>query len=212
MKRILILSDSLGLPRDNPELCSYEATWPILLKEYGNLIHQVSIGGATSGELLAQIFYHKMFKPDITIVQVGIVDCAPRFATKYELAILKKMSIAGKWLLKLMNKKSVRAFRNITYVSPRIFEYNISEILKRLDNSDLYFLSILPASADYEQVLPGINTNISKYNRILERVSGERYIDLSTIPLNGVMSDGHHLNAIGHAFIANELLIKLNNL
>lgn len=209
MKRVLILSDSLGLPRDNPEFCSYEETWPVLLKEHGNLLHQVSIGGATSGELLAQIFYHKVFKPDITIVQVGIVDCAPRFATKYELAILKKIPIVGKWLLKLMNKKSVRAFRNITYVSPKKFECNISEILKRLNHSELYFLSILPASSDYEHTLPGINSNIDKYNLILKGLSGEKYIDLSAIPMNGIMSDGHHLNAIGHAFIINKLLFKL---
>jgi len=209
MKRVLILSDSLGLPRDNPEFCSYEETWPVLLKEQGFLLHQVSIGGATSGELLAQTFYHKMFKPDITIVQVGIVDCAPRFVTKYELAILKKMSFVGKWLLTLMNKKSVRSLRNITYVSPSRFAYNIAEISKRLDHSEIYFLSILPASADYERVLTGVTSNISKYNLILKKACGEQYIDLSSIPLNGVMSDGHHLNAIGHAFITNEIITKL---
>ncbi len=69
MKKILVITDSLGLPRKDPEECLYENTWPILLKKNGFIIHQVSIGGATIDQLYRQVAYHKLFNPDIVIIQ-----------------------------------------------------------------------------------------------------------------------------------------------
>ncbi len=54
MKKILVITDSLGLPRKDPEECLFENTWPFLLKKNGFIIHQVSIGGATIDQLYRQ--------------------------------------------------------------------------------------------------------------------------------------------------------------
>ena len=87
--KILLLSDSIALPRVRPEKVTFEETYPNLLRQKGFKIHQVSIGGATSTTLLSQLHYHIHFSPDIVILQVGIVDCAPRFANKYEIFIIR---------------------------------------------------------------------------------------------------------------------------
>lgn len=80
----MILTDSLSLPRVFPEKCKFEDTYPYLLRRMGLHVHQVSIGGATSDTLVSQLHYHLPFNPKIIILQVGIVDCAPRFARKSE--------------------------------------------------------------------------------------------------------------------------------
>lgn len=42
MKKILIITDSLALPREKPEICAFEDTWPELLKKNKKFqIHQV---------------------------------------------------------------------------------------------------------------------------------------------------------------------------
>lgn len=92
-RRILVITDSLGLPRDYPERCIYSDTWPALLKKDGHIIHQISIGGATVSELADQLLsYHLSFCPDVVLFQSGIVDCAPRAFTRNELFFVKKQS------------------------------------------------------------------------------------------------------------------------
>lgn len=195
--KILILSDSLALARDFPEKTKYGETWPELLKNHYPVIHQVSIGGATSTDLLKQVQYHKSFTPDLVIVQCGIVDCAPRFASKLEIDILNKLPIFGKKILKIINNPKVRNFRKITYVNPIQFRRNLTSIAKSFD-CDTYFLTILPADETYSKLLPGIKENIDNYNQLIKQ---HQFINLENIPNSGIMTDHHHLNEIGHQYI-----------
>ena len=118
--KILILTDSLGLPRFEPEPCFFEETWPILLKEIYSNIHQVSIGAATSQIILKQVNYQKAFNPDLVILQVGIVDCAPRFMTRKELDLTYALGIFGKGLRFLFNRNWIKKLRNISYINEHI--------------------------------------------------------------------------------------------
>ena len=77
MKKLLLITDSLGLPRLFPEKTEYEDTYPNLLKKHF-IIMQYSKGGGTIIELYEQTGYFKAFEPDVIILQSGIVDCAPR--------------------------------------------------------------------------------------------------------------------------------------
>ena len=53
--RLLLLTDSLGNPRRVPEEVPFERAWPQLLVADGDyVIHQISIGGGTSRDLLNQ--------------------------------------------------------------------------------------------------------------------------------------------------------------
>ena len=83
-KRVLVISDSLGLPRENPDgIIYYENSWPYLLKEKFDVIH-LGIGGASIDQLVSQAGYYRFANPDFVILQSGIVDCAPRTMTKKE--------------------------------------------------------------------------------------------------------------------------------
>jgi lysophospholipase L1-like esterase len=198
--KILILSDSLALPREKPEVCRYEQTWPQLIRNDGHMVNQVSIGGATSADLLRQSVYHTSFHPDVVILQVGIVDCAPRFLTASEKKVLLKIPFAGKSLIRGLNKAWVRKLRNLTYVPLVPFKANIEGILKAFQACKCLCVAIIPARKEYETQLPGITDKIKTYNEVLERTPAG-YISLDDFPDHGVMSDHHHLNEAGHSYI-----------
>ena len=74
MKRILLLTDSLAMPREEPELTLYEDTYPYLLRKKYE-VFQFSKGGGLMKEFVEQTFYYNQYRPDVVILQIGIVDC-----------------------------------------------------------------------------------------------------------------------------------------
>ena len=99
--KVLILTDSLGLPRTSPENLAYEDTWCYSLKDKYDVL-QISIGGGVIGEIYKQCQYYKGFKPDIVIIQMGIVDCAPRILGKTENLLLNSNPVTRKILSKIL--------------------------------------------------------------------------------------------------------------
>lgn len=203
----MILSDSVALPRLKPELCLFENTWPELLRNYGYCVHQVSIGGATSIDLLRQVDYHQSFNPDFVIVQAGIVDCSPRFMSKLELEVTRKIPLLGKMIIKSLNKKWVRKFRKLTYVKPARFNVSIKNIKAKFE-CPTFFLGIISPSKEFEFQLPGIVSNVKLYNTFLSQTG--MYIPLDGIEDGGVMSDFHHINKEGHKIIFQKIIQALN--
>ena len=208
--KILLLTDSLSLPRIEPEYCCYEDTWPGLLMQNSNYcVHQVSIGGATSKTLLQQVHYHKAFIPDLVILQVGIVDCAPRFMTKIEYSIYLRLGQLGKRIIKFSNKRIIRKIRKTSFVSLQNFKNNITQIINTFGQDRCYILGIVPSSYSYETILPGITKQINQYNNFLKSFDG--YISLDEVlNSNGLMTDHHHLNIKGHKIVFSLLQNKLN--
>lgn len=203
MARILVLSDSLGLPRDEPQEVLYEQTWPSLLAQSGHTVLQSSLGGATSFDLMRQAVYLKMFLPDVVVLQVGIVDCAPRALSYHENIIYNYWWLTRKILGRLMMYfgPRIRNWRNIAYVKPENFCENLQKIRSSLSQSRIYAVGILPASDQYEQALPRIQQRVAQYNGLLHELFGAGYIDMNSMPAEGIMSDFHHPNAIGHSFL-----------
>jgi hypothetical protein len=202
--KILILTDSLGLPRFKPEVCSFENTWPVLLKNNERNIHQVSIGAATSHVLLRQVNYQKTFKPDVVILQVGIVDCAPRFMSIKELDITGALGVFGKGIRFLFNRKSIKKLRKISYINEANFKSNMLK-MKHAFDCPIIALGILPASSEYENTLPGVTKKIIRYNAILEQ-NFEHFINSNEIlHINGIMTDHHHLNEKGNYYLFQKL-------
>jgi len=204
-KKILLLTDSLALPRSHPEVCEYEDTWPNLLRKQGYFIHQVSIGGATTTDIVRQLHYHAPFSPDLVVLQVGIVDCAPRFMTKVEQAIVRKIPLIANHIFSLMNRPFVKKVRKISYVRPQRFSSNIQKIIETFGDTKIYFVGILPASEEYEKVLPGVSNRIYQYNKLAEQ-QPLNLVSTDLFDLKGVMSDHHHLNKYGHKQIFDYLL------
>lgn len=211
---ILIITDSLGLPRPFPEQVNYNETWCYQLSEKFNT-HQLSIGGATILELYSQITYWKLFKPDLVIVQAGIVDCAPRALTKIENQLINKYTFSRR----LFNKYSKTLIpmmrrRGITYTSKGKFEQGVKQFYNDFKDS-LYWIGIAPPSIEYEIKLPGISRNIQIYNQIIRDNIGHNYIDVSDLNESKLMSDFIHLNSEGHKFISEKILnslYKYNNI
>ncbi len=211
MKRVLVFSDSLGLPRPKPELVKHDETWIHLLS--GNYdIQQFSIGGAEVSVLATQIEYAKMFEPDVVIVQSGIVDCAPRALTRNENKFLNKYKVT-RFFLKIILKPRIirvlRKYRNVRYTKQGLFESHVNEFLRAF-GTKLFWIGIVPGNEKYEETVVGITRNINDYNSIIKKNLKLNYIGLEDVEKKHVMSDHVHLSKEGHSYLYAKIVNTLN--
>lgn len=208
--QLLVLTDSVSLPREHPEHTYYKNSWPELLRKEGHNVIQCSIGGATITDLVKQCFYYneKCFEIDVVLVQCGIVDCAPRFLKRSELKLLQSLPVVGKKLITALNKNWVRKLRKITYTPSKKYIEGVKAIQTAFKNSNVLFLEIAPAHQNYEKALTGITKNIHLYNALLAANSST--IKLDGVEKEGMMSDYHHFNEAGHRFVFNQIKKALN--
>jgi hypothetical protein len=209
MVKILVLTDSVSLPRKYKEgSVSFEKTYTYRLQEMyrgAAVFFFFQMGGATITDLYKQINYCKAFQPDILLLQVGIVDCAPRAFSRLEMRLIRK------WRLLRVTKfftGFLRKYRGICYTSKLNFESHIGKFSTALDVKQFYSISIIPASDEYERILPNISKSIYAYNDILKKRT--ECIDISEVLLaGGVIEDHHHINEIGHQIIFNMVSDRL---
>lgn len=213
-KKILIIGDSLCLPREKPEHVNYQQTYPFLLKQIGGVeIYQLAIGGGTIADLFDQISYYKVVKPDIVIVHSGIVDCAPRALSRLERDFVASNRILTVFFNRFVSIYKLRKFRKITYVNEKTFKHYIEQIVYSFDYAQLVWIGILPASIEYEKKIPGIIRNVVRYNEIIRSQSQSiafKFLNTDSIVNEGIMSDHHHLSAVGHQWIFEKLKNILN--
>lgn len=212
--RILFVTDSLALPRDKPEVLSYESTYPQLIKKEipSAEIQQLSIGGATIDELNRASKYYTSFKPDVVIVQSGIVDCAPRTMTKFGRQFWSKIPLLGKGVLAMVssNAATFRKLRNTNYTKPKDFVKWLSRLNETLADAKIIHIAIMPSSDAYEQKLPGVTSRIEQYNALLAANSSK--IIGQNMTTDMLMSDHHHLNTKGHQALANDLVVSIKEI
>lgn len=213
MIRILVLTDSLGLPRDTPEVVFYEQTWPNLLKKEGYEVIQASVGGGTIIDLYRQAAYYMVCSPDIVVLQVGIVDCAPRMLTQNENYFFNNFKVTRAVLGVITPHfgNYIRKVRKAYYVKPKLFIYYLNLLLSFFQNSKVYCIGILPICAEYEVKAQGISKRAEAYNKILKNIFKERFISTYGIPFSGIMSDFHHLNPEGHKYVFLKVISMLRN-
>ncbi len=208
--KILVFSDSLGLPRNVPQTVNWDETWVQLLSSNYD-VQYCSIGGATVSDLFRQTAYYKMFNPDLVIVQSGIVDCAPRALTEFEKTILEKNSLLNTIFKKYFTKERQIKYRNrrkITLTSISDFKNIILEFKKCFEKK-IVWVEILPVSNAYEKMVPGITRNATFYNNLIEEVFEENTVKLDNLKPDCLMSDHHHPNKEGHLHIFNEVNNKI---
>lgn len=211
-KRILIVSDSLGAPRKDAEIISYDETWVGQLSHYLQDINNEVIcfteNGLSSGALLAHC-KHKLtlYDPDMIIFQYGIVDCAPRVLTDREKLFFRMIGltrpihkIAHKYHAELSRK------RNKTLYTIAQFENHVSNIysiIKEETSAKIFNIAIAPANDVYINKSPGIKKNIAQFNAVLKKYSdifieyNATFYDVQKI----FLPDAHHLNKDGHIFL-----------
>ena len=215
-KKILFITDSLGLPRLVPEKVLYEETYIVLLKEKFPEFEFISlnIGGGEITTLYNQLFYYKALSASLVFVQSGIVDCAPRAFSPVEKAILNSNSTVkkvSKYLLKPL-VPFLRKIRKTQSTKITVFREFVRRFKSEFKGIPLYWLSIIPATDGYEKGMKGISSNINAYNKVLLEENGENYIDNSEFNEDMVLSDHHHLNTNGHATLCMKLSLIIDKL
>ena len=204
-KRVLIIGDSLALPRERPEPVRYDETWPEQLKKTGRFdIIQLSLGGGTIVDLFEQTSYYKHYNPDIVIIQSGIVDCAPRALTQLELRFLLSNKLSRLFLSRFLPINFLRAHRKITFVDKNKFEESYENVILQFKGCNYILIGILPISSDYEKKVKGISKNQVEYNNIIKSLALKlkgKYLNTDLMPIDGIMTDFHHLNSVGHSWI-----------
>ena len=214
MKKVLILSDSLSLPRLHPEIVRSEQTWPFLLRSaYPHVyFHQIALGGGLMRDIRSQMAYQRHLRPELVIAQLGIVDCAPRALRKTEQFFVSEYRIIGKIARRILPRLApfLRKHRRIVYTSPWQFEQEIGIIQGQFGGVPVFWIGIIPARPGYEERVPGISENIARYNRIIQKNLPHGFIGMDHMPDEGIMSDHHHLNKTGHRYIFGKVKQKVH--
>lgn len=194
MTPIVIISDSLALPRYEPEVVLSLDTYPALLNRHFGGVINCAYGASTSHDVLWQAGYFKNATvPGVYVFNFGIVDCTPRVLHRGEAWLLRKLgmrlpAVVAQWL---------RQHRVIRKVAPEAFRQNCRAI-KALSLGELLVLPIAPASDGFESVAPGIQASVALYNAILAEEFGDAFCAVELDWRTHIMSDHHHLTVQGH--------------
>jgi len=228
--KIVILADSLALPREgvgNDALL--EVTYPFLLDQSLRLrfgaaapvIYERGMRRRTI-EYVIDDWYElvELRKPDVVIVHVGVVDCAPRVFLRREGAFVANIRVA--WLRERIlkfthdHRRAIVERRRRVYVPLPRFERLVETVVQKGREAklkSLVFVNIISPPDSMEERSPGFQNNVIAYNRVLQDQTKHEWISL--IDLNSIVQneggaekltiDGMHLNERGHELLANEL-------
>ena len=217
--RLLFLTDSLGYPRyysgSSPDL-----VWPYKVRDALSVSSDLKLyfdmkPGRDTKSLMSEYDKHiSAYEPDMVVLQVGIVDCAPRALKRSELQVALRIPIFSKVIHKLVKHYYIPLvkLRKITYVSPKSFKKNLELLKHKMKGASFIVLPIAPANNAYIQSNPLISEYIDKYNRILSEVFLEQY--QSSVYENEeidklFLEDNHHLSNFGHEVVASFVIKKL---
>jgi acyl-CoA thioesterase-1 len=228
--KISILADSLSLPREDvggDELL--EVTYPFLLdrslrKHFGDaapLIFERGMRRRTIEYVIDEWNEQvELRKPDVVIVHVGIVDCAPRVFLRREASFVANIRFG--WLRDRIfkfshdHRKGIVKFRRKVYVPLPRFERLVKTVVQKARETNvksLVFINIICPPDSVEERSPGFQRNVMEYNRVLQEQTKHAFVTL--IDLNGMVKDGGgsekltvdgiHLNEQGHILLAEKL-------
>lgn len=232
--KIAILADSLALPRedvggDEP----LEVTYPFLLdqslrRRFGAaapIIFERGMRRRTIEYVLDE--WNELVelrKPQIVIVHVGIVDCAPRVFLRREASLVANLRF--RWLRNRIfrfthdHRRRIVEFRRKVYVPLPRFERLVERVVQKARETkvqSLVFINIIRPPDAAEERSPGFQRNVIAYNQVLQQQTKHDFVSL--IDLNQLLYDsggshaltvdGIHLNERGHALLAKQLEIRL---
>ena len=204
-KKILCIGDSIGLPRDGVD---YSKTWYYLLSNLLNLnvfIERFTREGTT--DLLKSNDALEYYNPDCVIIQLGIVDCAPRLFKRESITpkvINRLPSSLRSFFWRLIKKFKTRSAKN-SHVSLRDFKNNLKNYLDRCVHSQVSKVVIIEIGKPGLEMIkknPGISPSVARYNEVLQKLSCDYTFVNCVSPLNEsqddwYVEDGYHLNEKG---------------
>ncbi len=232
LKKIVILADSLSLPR--PEHLgdiSYEETYPYLLDvSLRNLLGKnapVVIEKGKRSRTITDVAtewqeYVSWRKSEIVIVQVGITDCAPRVFLPKQRAFVGRIRVRAirEMLLKFVHKyrrQIISASPNKVYTPLQQYRDTVAKLveLARQDGvKALIFVKIVFPPDFVESRSPGLQENVRLYNNVLDQIKsrpGVHVVELNELIQNQedseshILDDGEHLSVQGNQLLAKHL-------
>jgi acyl-CoA thioesterase-1 len=229
--RIVVLADSLAMPRKDVR---FEHTWPYrlaaALREAGVTAEVLNCGARrrTAEMLLADFTEHVVFKrPTHIVVQVGVVDCAPRIFSRRVHRYLNGRWVPSAVRHAVIRYRSARRARIIArdplrrvYTKPDRFAAVFEEFGRRLAGLSwpirVYVMPILFDESTLEARSPGFGRNVTAYNEILAGFTtrhGGAWIApdglLGPHRKTAFCSDGIHLSPAGNATLARAVCSRL---
>ncbi|MCU1733983.1 MULTISPECIES: hypothetical protein [unclassified Pseudomonas] len=222
MNKVLVLTDSLGLPRVSPALITDDECWTYRLADdcAGRFrMRTVSVPGMDSSQLLSlSRDYYAALKPDIVVVQVGIVDCYPRAIKKAELSILLRLpTFISRPVHRLVKRFYARLIvsRSIRYVPPASFRANLLALSEVFAGAKILIVPIAPPSLAYQARNPLIAQSVEEYNELLKEQFPAGFMN-KCYPAGVVgeifLSDNHHLNDAGNGLVFESVKTALDAL
>jgi lysophospholipase L1-like esterase len=232
--KITILADSLGLPRDDVGKDDFfGVTYTYLLDQslrqrFGAKAPFVIERGMRRRtiEYVLDDWNEEveLKKPDILIVHVGIVDCAPRVFLRREHSFVAGMRFH--WLRERIlrfahdHRRRIIETRKRVYVPLPRFERLVEEVVQKAKRDQirlLLFINIISPPDEVEARSPGFQRNVELYNQVLSKQTPHAHVQL--LDLNKILQseggtakltvDGIHLNETGHRLLLRELERRL---
>ena len=227
VKKLVILSDSLGRPRPDiksNEATEYEDTYGYLLREKLGADWLVDVCYVESLDTLDAKFWSERMvafrRPNVAVIHIGINDCAPRIFKKGADPIIYRpwfRKLTWNLFGKIVNRfrRQLTLCRQLVYVSPDFYIKNLQEmkqaILKYSPEAKVLFVSIADTSEENDRRSFNYRKNIAAYNAHLKTAFGEDYIDINKFGSEDfLISDGIHLTKSAHKNLAQMIREKIN--
>lgn len=218
-KNIVIIADSLGMPRK--KILLYDDTYSSLIeKTLPEWDLFCRCRRRNDSKLGLESFEKDIlgFKPDVIVTQIGIVDCAPRTLKKKERKILQDMLkiLPGFispfiWDFFRRERKQITKRRRIVYVEKNQYVENMEKIIKK--TREVGAIPIIIGICQTHQVNKdksyNLEKNIEDYNFELKKTAkkqGADFIDVNSKGTSILLPDGIHLNVKGHRYVANQIV------
>lgn len=231
MTKVLIVADSNGMPRNE---ITYEDTWiyklimsfPGLLfidrcKRASTVVRLVSEGGDVvnikqGADLL------EYYKPQIVILQLGIVDCAPRYVNKdnFFVKILYQLPKKLQSIIFYFIKKYTIRNPKYAFVSLKAFKHILESYLTRAaeTGSMVLAIEIAPVTEEFIRKSPHIRKSIDDYNNVFRELKS-RFSNLflvnpfgPDINIEAIALDEFHVNSEGHTIVYEAVKNELEKL
>lgn len=226
MNIITTLGDSLSLARSEDKIY-FKDTYSYLLNKSLRgkylVLNKSKRGNTTHIQTDFQNLYDDVYTTESSyfVIQLGIVDCAPRIISKYEKEILRRFFSKKIQNLYIKIKSSKRRFLTKyfpnTYVSISAFEkkyeYLLTKICEQPGVNKVILINIADTNPENKRRSFNFEKNINNYNKIINSFSVKftnnvkifDLFSLSKIKKKVLLDDGIHISKETHITIAQEL-------
>jgi acyl-CoA thioesterase I len=226
--KVLCIGDSLSLPGHGNQ---FEDTWYYKLQKHFSSFYfasyfkratttvvLVSEGGG-DGKSPAGSDCLEFYLPDIIIIQLGIVDCSPRYLKRSKIVykIVERLPLKLKRITYYFIKKLVNRSLKKADITPEQFQHHLKLYLNRcLENKvkKVVFIAICNPDENVKQKSPVLIQAVELYNKIITEISSQYNFTSVISPLNSgeidLYDDGYHPNPKGNDLVYKALKEEIN--